>query len=54
MAEQFSGFPREAITFFTDLARHNNRDWFLAHKHVYERACVQPMRQLTAALEPRF
>jgi len=54
MAEEFSGFPREAITFFKDLARHNNRDWFLAHKQVYERACVQPMQQLTAALEPRF
>jgi len=54
MAEQFSGFPREAITFFKDLARHNNRDWFLAHKHVYESACVQPMRLLTEALAPRF
>jgi uncharacterized protein (TIGR02453 family) len=51
---QFSGFPCEAIDFFRDLARHNNRDWFLAHKDVYERACQQPMQQLVAVLEPRF
>ena len=54
MAEQFSGFPPEAIAFFNDLERHNNREWFLAHKDVYERACRQPMQQLVAALEPRF
>ncbi len=54
MADQFSGFPRDAIAFFKDLERHNNREWFLAHKDVYERACRQPMQQLAAALEPRF
>ena len=54
MAEQFSGFPPEALAFFNDLERHNNREWFLAHKDIYERACRQPMQQLVAALEPRF
>jgi uncharacterized protein (TIGR02453 family) len=54
MAEQFSGFPHEAIDFFNDLERHNNREWFLAHKDVYERACRQPMQQLAAELERRF
>jgi len=54
VVEQFSGFPRESIGFFKDLARHNNRDWFLAHKDVYERSCQQPMQKLMAALEPRF
>ena len=46
----FDGFPREAIGFFRQLARHNNREWFQAHKDVYERACREPMKQLIAAL----
>jgi uncharacterized protein (TIGR02453 family) len=54
LAGQFSGFSREALSFFRDLARHNNRDWFQAHKDVYERECRLPMQQLVAALEPRF
>jgi len=54
MDEQFSGFPPEAIAFFNDLERHNNREWFLAHKDVYERACRRPMQQLVNTLEARF
>jgi uncharacterized protein (TIGR02453 family) len=46
----FDGFPREAIGFFRQLARHNNREWFQAHKDVYERACREPMKQLIASL----
>src|SRR6478672_4022093 len=53
-SEPFSGFPPAAIPFFKDRERHNNRDWFLAHKDVYERACRQPMQDLAAELEPRF
>jgi uncharacterized protein (TIGR02453 family) len=48
----FAGFPREAIEFFKQLERHNERDWFLAHKDVYDRACRQPMEQLVAELGP--
>jgi uncharacterized protein (TIGR02453 family) len=54
VTEQFSGFPAEAIKFFRDLERHNNRDWFLAHKDVYEHACRAPMQQLAATLEREF
>jgi uncharacterized protein (TIGR02453 family) len=54
MDEQFSGFPPEALAFFNDLERHNNREWFLAHKDVYERACRRPMQQLANTLEARF
>ena len=52
-AAPFSGFPREGIAFFTDLQKHNNRDWFQAHKDVYERACREPMRALAAQFELR-
>ena len=51
---RFSGFPPKAIDFFKDLERHNKREWFLAHKEIYERACREPMEQLVAELEPQF
>jgi uncharacterized protein (TIGR02453 family) len=54
MAGQFTGFPREGIEFFRQLGAHNKRDWFLAHKDVYERECRGPMQALVADLEPRF
>ena len=50
MTAQFTGFPREAFQFFRDLARHNERDWFLANKERYERACREPMKLLLADL----
>jgi len=53
MAERFKGFPAESHEFFRELAAHNNRDWFLAHKDVYQRACRAPMEALVAELEPR-
>jgi uncharacterized protein (TIGR02453 family) len=50
MAEQFTGFSREAMDFFKKLEKNNNRDWFLAHKEVYERECREPMKTLADAL----
>ena len=50
----FTGFPPEAFTFFANLAKNNNRDWFQAHKHVYEQACREPMKALMAAIDPPF
>src|SRR5262249_13504967 len=50
MSETFNAFRGEAFTFFKQLARHNNRDWFQAHREVYEEACREPMKQLVAAL----
>jgi uncharacterized protein (TIGR02453 family) len=50
----FAGFSPEAFTFFTRLANHNNREWFHAHKEVYERACRDALKALTVALDPPF
>jgi uncharacterized protein (TIGR02453 family) len=52
MPDGFAGFPREATEFFRDLARNNNRDWFQAHKDVYERACREPLKALVTELDP--
>lgn len=50
MRAGFDGFPREAITFFRGLARHNQRDWFLEHKDVYDKSVKLPMTELVEAL----
>jgi uncharacterized protein (TIGR02453 family) len=52
MSDGFTGFPREAFTFFATLAKHNDREWFHAHKDVYERCCREPMKALMAAIDP--
>jgi uncharacterized protein (TIGR02453 family) len=53
-AGRFAGFPREAFTFFKGLAAHNDREWFQAHKEIYERACRAPLQSLVAELAPAF
>ena len=52
MSDGFTGFPREGTEFFRNLARNNNRDWFQAHKDVYERACREPLKALITELDP--
>ncbi len=52
MADGFTGFPREATEFFRELARNNNRDWFQAHKDVYEQACRDSLKALVTELDP--
>jgi uncharacterized protein (TIGR02453 family) len=54
MGEAFTGFPSEAFDFFKSLQMNNNREWFQAHKEVYERACREPLKALTIDLAPRF
>jgi len=54
MSEGFTGFPPEAFKFFASLEKNNNRDWFQAHKDVYEHACREPMKALMAAIDPPF
>lgn len=50
MAEQFRGFPPGALAFFGELATHNDREWFNAHKDDYERSLKAPMMDLVADL----
>src|SRR6266550_233264 len=50
MRAGFPGFPREGIQFLRDLARHNNRDWFLPRKPIFEEKVKHPMRELVEAV----
>jgi len=54
MVEQFTGFPPEAIDFWKNLEKNNNREWFQAHKDTYEQACRQPMQALMSEFKPRY
>ena len=50
MASGFAGFPKEALTFFRGLKKNNDREWFLAHKAVFEEQVKAPMVELVTAL----
>ena len=54
LTRRFTGFPTDGLRFFKQLARHNNRDWFQAHKETYEQACREPMKDLLDELGPTF
>jgi uncharacterized protein (TIGR02453 family) len=46
MTKRFPGFPKDMITFFRGLARNNSREWFTAHKEVFEEKVHRPMIEL--------
>ncbi len=50
MTNGFGGFPPETLRFLRQLKRNNNREWFLAHKDVYELKVRAPMTELVLAL----
>src|SRR5215469_12432946 len=51
----FDGFPAAGFTFFEQLAKNNNREWFQQHKETYERECRETIERLIAAfgVDPR-
>jgi uncharacterized protein (TIGR02453 family) len=53
-AEGFRGFGPGALTFFRQLARRNEREWFEAHRRVWEREVRDPMRALVEELDVRL
>ena len=50
----FTGFGRGTLTFFEDLAANQNRDWFLAHKDIYDGEIRRPMEALVESLALAF
>jgi uncharacterized protein (TIGR02453 family) len=54
-ARSFAGFSPEGLRFLRGLAKHNNREWFTARKHIYETELLEPMRAMlsdaTAAMK---
>jgi uncharacterized protein (TIGR02453 family) len=54
MADEFTGFPRDALSFWKGLEKNNNRGWFHAHKDRYEQAVRRPMQLLIEELTPLY
>src|SRR6478735_9221778 len=50
----FSGWPMTAIDFFDGLEEDNSREYWLAHKTVYDEDVRAPMEQLLAELADEF
>lgn len=51
-AAGFRGFTPRTLAFLHQLSRHNDRDWFQAHKAEYEREVLEPSLDFIQALEP--
>lgn len=50
----FSGLPPAGMQFLADLAAHNDRAWFEAHKDEYETALLEPAQSFIVALGTRL
>lgn len=47
-------FTTETLGFLADLRHNNDRDWFLANKHRYDRHVVEPALELIRRLSPHI
>lgn len=54
MKTSFPGFSPEALRFFVQLKRYNNRLWFLKHKETYEREIKEPMVSLVLEINSQL
>lgn len=53
-AADFAGFPPGAMPFLADLKANNSREWFAAHKGVYETAVKAAGENFVATVAPRL
>jgi uncharacterized protein (TIGR02453 family) len=51
---RFTGFADPQRRFFRALAKHQDRDWFQAHRHEYEDGWRRPMQALLGELRERL
>ncbi len=50
MPSPFAGFAPAALEFFRKLDKNNNRDWFQAHKHIFQEQVRAPMVELVETI----
>ncbi|MDR2948361.1 MAG: DUF2461 domain-containing protein [Prevotella sp.] len=48
----FNGFTPRTFQFFKDLGENNYKEWFDAHKQVYEDELLNPLKALVSTLSP--
>jgi uncharacterized protein (TIGR02453 family) len=54
MPAAFAGFPPQTRAFLRDLAAHNEKPWFDAHRDDYERWWLAPAREFVEAIGPEL
>lgn len=47
----FTGFPKDFLAFFREIAKNNDREWFEANRHRYEESVKEPLRSFIAAMD---
>ncbi len=52
--QTFHGFSRDTVKFLKDLKKHNNREWFNAHKDIYTGQVIGPAQALVTDLGERL
>jgi uncharacterized protein (TIGR02453 family) len=50
----FTGFSKSTVSFFRELARHNNKPWFEAHHGDYDRHVLAPAKSFVVAMGERL
>jgi uncharacterized protein (TIGR02453 family) len=50
----FEGFPKQSVTFLTDLKKNNNKDWFHREKQGYETYIMEPARTFVVEMGRRL
>jgi uncharacterized protein (TIGR02453 family) len=50
----FDGFAPGALRFLRELAEHNDREWFRAHRAEYETLLLEPARDFVEAMAPEL
>lgn len=51
---RFDGFPRAATRFLADLEKNNTKEWFDAHRAVYDEAIAEPAKAFVVAMGERL
>jgi uncharacterized protein (TIGR02453 family) len=46
----FRGFPKQTVKFFRDLAKHNDKAWFAAHRAEYDAYVLAPAQAFVMAM----
>lgn len=50
----FAGFPADFFSFFEQLRKNNDRDWFNANKDRFQQSVLEPMSEFITALQPKL
>ena len=50
----FAGFSRETLQFFGSLGQNNNRQWFEAHRHIYDRHVLPEAQDFVVVMGERL